>query len=157
MLRAVQQQSWHAILDKFSRGLQDSDSNASRRGGDSAGQAMDEVVWTHFSGAHLRCTVLSTKMVQGCGSSNKGGTTSQLRVIVTCGPTGLNDTGGSTEIRQGELAALTSSFSQTCATSLLASTHPQLQIEAADVKDERRRTNMMIALTPHELCREMWT
>uniref|UniRef100_V5EUU5 Uncharacterized protein n=1 Tax=Kalmanozyma brasiliensis (strain GHG001) TaxID=1365824 RepID=V5EUU5_KALBG len=94
MLRATEQLTWLAPLDKFKRGYETIDPSSGRKG--SAG---DNVDWQYVSGKHLRCKVLSTQASdKGQSSLDASSQTDrlllsqeatndrQLRVIVECGP-----------------------------------------------------------------------
>ncbi len=55
MLRATEQLTWSATLEKFARGCQQASTIALGRSADGTGR--DNVNWQHFGGMNLRCKV----------------------------------------------------------------------------------------------------
>lgn len=102
MLRATEQLTWSATLDRFRRGYENVKPGA-------GGRSASNVSWELFSGDHLRCKVLAVQprsrpfpppppgSLQDLNESTTFSVQScvdrQLRIIVECGP---NETADST-------------------------------------------------------------
>ena len=93
MLRATEQLTWSAPLDKVRRGCEvlkpKKDTGTS-----------SDIAWQLFSGQHVRCKVISTQpsenpwTVQPSGSllfASEPHSERQLRIVVECGPIELSD------------------------------------------------------------------
>lgn len=98
MLRATEQLTWSAVLDRFKRGYEVTSSNAA------TGKNQNDVDWQFFSGKHLRCKVTFTKPIDTAWpmqqlpsqksrllSNNEDSLDRQLRIIVECGPIEADD------------------------------------------------------------------
>lgn len=99
MLRATEQLTWSATLEKFARGCQQAIDIALGRSADGTGR--DNVNWQHFGGMNLRCKVLfaqpSDKQWPSLGRREQSSSASalalsqggdrQMRIVVECGST----------------------------------------------------------------------
>lgn len=103
MLRATEQLTWLANLEKFARGLptnpnEERFSEGIKCDTSNAQRGRDEVAWQHFSGKHLRCRVVFTQPSEkslssqalSSGSEQPVSRTAtsgkrQLRIIIECG------------------------------------------------------------------------
>ncbi|CBQ71171.1 conserved hypothetical protein [Sporisorium reilianum SRZ2] len=124
MLRATEQLTWTAKLDRFKRGCDDTRARAAGRDQDQGG------AWQNFSGSHLTCKVIFSKPIDKAWPSNsqqsqvnifsatqEASVDRQLRIMVEC-EEDLNFSSGSVGARATS-SQLTSSSQPTSHLTLL--------------------------------------